>query len=109
MTDFCIRLYVYACFEISIVQVRTLEAIIAIVNDCRAFHFYRKDKKKAVKKHPELERLLAEEFRTMNDFRRAKEKIALEAKEKENLVNEDSKLDKDSNVSVPSQSLPEGT
>lgn len=95
--------------ESSIVQVRTLEAIIAIANDCRAFHFYRKDKKKAVKKHPELERLLAEEFRTVNDFRRAKEKIALEAKEKENLVNEDSKLDKDSNVSVPSQSLPEGT
>lgn len=37
----------------------------------------------AVPKLPELERLLNEEFRTMADFRRAKEKLALEAKEKE--------------------------
>jgi len=49
-----------------------------------AFHYYRKDRsKKPVPKHPELERLLNEEFRTMADFRRAKEKLALEAKEKE--------------------------
>lgn len=34
-------------------------------------------------KHPELERLLNEEFRTLADIRRAKEKLASEAKEKE--------------------------
>lgn len=51
--------------------------------DCRrAFHHYR-GSKEPVPKNPELERLLNEEFRTMADFRRAKEKLALEAKEKE--------------------------
>ncbi|KAH9295142.1 hypothetical protein KI387_038730 [Taxus chinensis] len=33
-----------------------------------AFHFYRKDYK-PLRKHPELERLLSEEFRTLDDFR----------------------------------------
>lgn len=33
-----------------------------------AFHFYRKCSK-PLKKHPELERLLTEEFRTLDDFR----------------------------------------
>lgn len=60
--------------------------------DClRAFHHYRKDKsKKEVPKHPELERLLSEEFRTMADFRKAKERLAQEAKEKESNSVEDS-------------------
>nr|PNR50940.1 hypothetical protein PHYPA_010126 [Physcomitrium patens] len=56
-----------------------------------AFHHYRKDKsKKEVPKHPELERLLSEEFSTMADFRKAKERLAQEAKEKESNSVEDS-------------------
>ncbi|GAB4859275.1 hypothetical protein Ancab_010736 [Ancistrocladus abbreviatus] len=41
-----------------------------------AFHHYReeRDRKEPLKKHPELERLLREEFCTMDDFNRAKEK-----------------------------------
>lgn len=49
----------------------------------RAFHFYRREKNtKPLKKHPELERLLREEFRSMDDFRHAKDKLAKEAKQK---------------------------
>ncbi|CAK9883186.1 unnamed protein product [Sphagnum jensenii] len=48
-----------------------------------AFHFYRREKNtKPLKKHPELERLLREEFRSMDDFRHAKDKLAKEAKQK---------------------------
>lgn len=39
----------------------------------RAFHHYR-DSSKPLKKHPELERLLREEYRTLDDFR-SKEKV----------------------------------
>ncbi|CAI7843500.1 unnamed protein product [Closterium sp. NIES-54] len=40
----------------------------------RAYHFYRKDKDtREVKKHPELEKILTEKFRTMADFRAAKD------------------------------------
>ncbi|GAB4825369.1 hypothetical protein Ancab_008240 [Ancistrocladus abbreviatus] len=41
-----------------------------------AFHHYReeRDHKEALKKHPELERLLREDFCTIDDFHRAKEK-----------------------------------
>ncbi|CAI5461701.1 unnamed protein product [Closterium sp. Yama58-4] len=39
-----------------------------------AYHFYRKDKDtRDVKKHPELEKILTEKFRTMADFRAAKD------------------------------------
>uniref|UniRef100_A0A7N0UH25 HTH La-type RNA-binding domain-containing protein n=1 Tax=Kalanchoe fedtschenkoi TaxID=63787 RepID=A0A7N0UH25_KALFE len=40
-----------------------------------AFHHYRskQDQKEEIKKHPELDRLLKEEYRCMDDFRRAKE------------------------------------
>ncbi|CAM6119368.1 unnamed protein product [Calypogeia fissa] len=48
-----------------------------------AFHHYRKDKSRTIKKHPELEKLLAEEFRSIDDFRRAKEKLAKENKGKD--------------------------
>lgn len=45
-----------------------------------AFHFYRKEKKvRPLKKHPELDRLLGEEFRCLDDFQRAKEKLAKES------------------------------
>ncbi|KAJ7550692.1 hypothetical protein O6H91_07G112700 [Diphasiastrum complanatum] len=41
-----------------------------------AFHFYRKDKNvRPLKMHPELERLLNEEFRSLDDFQRAKERL----------------------------------
>lgn len=44
-----------------------------------AFHFFRKEKDiKPLKKHPELERLLVEEFRSLEDFQHAKEKLAKE-------------------------------
>ncbi|CAM6075640.1 unnamed protein product [Sphagnum tenellum] len=47
-----------------------------------AFHHYRRDKNtKPLKKLPELERLLREEFCTMDDFRQAKDKLAKVAKE----------------------------
>lgn len=42
---------------------------------CRAFHHYR-DAKEAVAKHPELDRLLREEYRSMDDFKREKAKNA---------------------------------
>lgn len=72
----------------------------------RAFHFYRKTKE-PVKKQPELERLLAEEFRTMDDFRKAKEKFAKEAKD--NQVKEGSNTHKDlESQPLPSQQLPLG-
>ncbi|KAL6009678.1 hypothetical protein ACLOJK_000107 [Asimina triloba] len=47
-----------------------------------AFHHYRevRDKKEPLKKHPELDRLLREEYRTLDDFR-AKEKADKAAKE----------------------------
>ncbi|XP_041989522.1 la-related protein 1A-like isoform X1 [Salvia splendens] len=43
-----------------------------------AFHHFReaRDEKEAVKKHPELDRLLREEYRSMEDFKRAKAKNA---------------------------------
>jgi la-related protein 1 len=60
-----------------------------------AFHFYRRDKNtKPLKKHPELERLLREEFRSMDDFRHAKDKLAKEAKQKN--MNEGTSSSKDS-------------
>ncbi|KAG0623674.1 hypothetical protein M758_3G192900 [Ceratodon purpureus] len=60
-----------------------------------AFHYYRKDRsKKPIPKHPELERLLNEEFRTMADFRRVKERLALEAKEKESASSQESAPEK---------------
>eukprot|EP00268_Persea_americana_P011018 TRINITY_DN14546_c0_g1_i3.p1 TRINITY_DN14546_c0_g1~~TRINITY_DN14546_c0_g1_i3.p1 ORF type:complete len:967 (+),score=186.90 TRINITY_DN14546_c0_g1_i3:325-3225(+) len=45
-----------------------------------AFHHYRevRDQKEALKKHPELERLLREEYRSLDDFRaKEKEKTAI--------------------------------
>ncbi|KAK1379186.1 HTH La-type RNA-binding domain-containing protein [Heracleum sosnowskyi] len=40
-----------------------------------AFHHYRRtNDQKALKKHPELDRLLREEYRSLNDFNRIKEK-----------------------------------
>jgi hypothetical protein len=66
---------------------------------CRAFHYYRKDRSKnPIPKHPELERLLNEEFRTMADFRRAKERLALEAKEKESASSQESTSEKTPNA-----------
>ena len=46
----------------------------------RAFHHYRKmrNQKEPLQKHPELERLLNEEYRSLEDFR-AKEKNAAKA------------------------------
>lgn len=42
----------------------------------RAFHHYRevRDHKEPLKKHPELDRVLREEFRSVDDFRRARAK-----------------------------------
>ena len=43
----------------------------------RAFHFYRKEKDvRPLKKHAELEKLLDEQFRSLEDFQRAREKEA---------------------------------
>jgi la-related protein 1 len=68
-----------------------------------AFHYYRKDKSKMpIPKHPELERLLNEEFRTMADFRKAKEKLAQEAKEKESISVEGSSEKSSSVARIPS-------
>lgn len=47
---------------------------------CRAFHHYR-EAKDAVAKHPELDRLLREEYRSMDDFRREKAKNAATKKD----------------------------
>lgn len=43
----------------------------------RAFHHYRRqrDQKEPLRKHPELDKLLREEYRSLDDFR-AKEKAA---------------------------------
>lgn len=61
-------------------------SFVTIHCDCRAFHFYRKDKSKGtLKKHPELEKLLAEEFSSIEDFRRAKAKLAKENREKDRI------------------------
>lgn len=48
----------------------------------RAFHHFReqRDHKQPLRKHPELDRLLNEEYRCLGDFR-AKEKIAATLKE----------------------------
>ncbi|KAL3696037.1 hypothetical protein R1sor_010113 [Riccia sorocarpa] len=52
-----------------------------------AFHFYRKDKsRRVVKKHPELEKLLTEEFRTIEDFQRAKDKMNREKAVKDSIA-----------------------
>lgn len=52
-----------------------------------AFHFYRKDKsRRVVKKHPELEKLLTEEFRTIDDFQRAKDKMTKEKALKDSIT-----------------------
>ncbi|KAG6551933.1 hypothetical protein Mapa_006550 [Marchantia paleacea] len=52
-----------------------------------AFHFYRKDKsRRVVKKHPELEKLLTEEFRTIDDFQRAKDKMTKEKAVKDSIT-----------------------
>ena len=42
----------------------------------RAFHHYQevRNRRAALKKHPELDRLLREEYRSMDDFRHAKGK-----------------------------------
>lgn len=42
----------------------------------RAFHHYRtaRGQKAPVKRHPELDRLLREEYRSLDDFRRARGK-----------------------------------
>ena len=43
----------------------------------RAFHHYRgvDNQKPAPKKHPELDQLLKEKYRGLDDFHRAKEKV----------------------------------
>ena len=41
-----------------------------------AFHFYRKDKDRVLLQHPDLKNLLEGEFRSMEDFRKAKEKAS---------------------------------
>lgn len=43
---------------------------------CRAFHHYRerRDDRVTLKKNPELERLLREQFRSIDDFHHAKVK-----------------------------------
>lgn len=49
-----------------------------------AFHFYRKEKdRRPLKKHPELERLLTKEFRSLEDFQRAKEKVTKDSSSKD--------------------------
>ncbi|CAK9165707.1 unnamed protein product [Ilex paraguariensis] len=44
----------------------------------RAFHHYRglRDQKSPIKKHPELDRLLREEYHSLDDFNRAKGRTA---------------------------------
>lgn len=43
----------------------------------RAFHHYRgvDNQKPTLKKHPELDQLLKEKYRDLDDFHRAKEKV----------------------------------
>ena len=45
---------------------------------CRAFHHYReqRDQKEPLMKHPELDRLLREVYRSLDDFR-AKERATM--------------------------------
>lgn len=57
-----------------------------------AFHFYRKKDARPLKKHPELERLLTEEFRTINDFP-AKEKLPKDVNANEKASNGLSSMD----------------
>lgn len=57
-----------------------------------AFHFYRKKDARPLKKHPELERLLTEEFRTLEDFR-AKEKLPKDSNANEKASNGLSSMD----------------
>ncbi|KAI5055628.1 hypothetical protein GOP47_0029149 [Adiantum capillus-veneris] len=49
-----------------------------------AFHFYRKPNDVRPLKHPELEKLLEEDFRCLGDFQRAKEREALSKKDNAN-------------------------
>jgi len=57
-----------------------------------AFHFFRKKDARPLKKHPELERLLTEEFRTLEDFR-AKEKLPKDSNANEKASNGLSSMD----------------
>eukprot|EP01018_Ginkgo_biloba_P038086 Gb_28833 [translate_table: standard] len=57
-----------------------------------AFHFYRKKDTRPLKKHPELERLLTEDFRTLEDFR-VKEKLAKDSSFKDKACNDLSSTD----------------
>ncbi|OVA13773.1 Protein of unknown function DM15 [Macleaya cordata] len=69
-----------------------------------AFHHYReaRDKKEPLKKHPELERLLKEEYRSLDDFR-AKEKAAAVAAAREGSSSNGSvgPSDRDNNRETP--------
>lgn len=47
---------------------------------CRALHHYR-DNEKPLQKHPELERLLKEEYRSLEDFRATEKADKAAAKE----------------------------
>jgi len=54
----------------------------------RAFHHYRKmrNQKEPLKKHPELDRLLNEEYRSLEDFRAKEKNVAKAAKDDTNKV-----------------------
>lgn len=45
------------------------DIVTKLVLICRAFHHYRGEEKEALEKHPELGKLLREEYRTLDDFR----------------------------------------
>ena len=66
---FLLVYYVVKSFEIAVELTR-------LYFRGRAFHHYREvpDQTASLKKHPELDRLLREEYRSMDDFHRAKGK-----------------------------------
>lgn len=61
--------YIFTIFVHSHLDVFTISVRLG-----RAFHHFReaRDEKEAVKKHPELDRLLREEYRGMEDFKRTR-------------------------------------
>ena len=65
-----------------------------------AFHFYRKDKDKPVPQHPHLKNLLEGEFRSMDDFRKAKERASTETTQPHRAANARAE------GGVPTQAMP---
>lgn len=66
--------FIYLATPFSLCQSKLMYKL--FYNVVRAFHHYReaRDNNEPLNKNPELDKLLREEFRNLDDFRRAKEK-----------------------------------